>query len=66
MVRIAVTPSKVEPCSMLPLGWECSPKIAPRQPFGAKFALQRARYMTLETMETLSDNAVVGLPAMVV
>jgi putative transposase len=31
-----------------------------------EWAVQRARYMTLETMATLSDNAVVGLPAMVV
>ena len=29
-------------------------------------AVQRARYMTLETMATLSDDPVVGLPAMVV
>jgi hypothetical protein len=29
-------------------------------------AVQRARYMTLETMTTLSDDPVVGLPAMVI
>jgi len=28
--------------------------------------LQRARYMTLETMAALSDDPVVGLPAMVI
>ncbi len=31
-----------------------------------EWAVQRARYMTLETMATLSDDAVVGLPAMVI
>ena len=31
-----------------------------------EWAVQRARYMTLETMATLSDNRVVGLPAMVI
>ena len=31
-----------------------------------EWAVQRARYMTLETMATLSDNAVVGLTAMVI
>jgi transposase-like protein len=31
-----------------------------------EWAVQRARYMTLETMATLSDNAIVGLPAMVI
>ena len=31
-----------------------------------EWAVQRARYMTLETMATLSDDPVVGLPAMVV
>ena len=30
-----------------------------------QWAVQRARYMTLETMATLSDDPVVGLPAMV-
>ena len=30
-----------------------------------EWAVQRARYMTLETMATLSDDPVVGLPAMV-
>jgi hypothetical protein len=30
------------------------------------WAVQRARYMTLETMATLSDDAIVGLPAMVI
>jgi hypothetical protein len=29
-------------------------------------AVQRARYMTLETMAALSDDAIVGLPAMVI
>ena len=28
-----------------------------------EWAVQRARYMTLETMATLSDDAIVGLPA---
>jgi len=31
-----------------------------------EWAVQRARYMTLETMATLSDDPVVGLPAMVI
>jgi putative transposase len=31
-----------------------------------EWAVQRARYMTLETMATLSDDAIVGLPAMVI
>jgi hypothetical protein len=31
-----------------------------------EWPVQRARYMTLETMATLSDNAIVGLPAMVI
>jgi transposase-like protein len=31
-----------------------------------EWAVQRARYMTLETMATLSDDPLVGLPAMVV
>jgi putative transposase len=31
-----------------------------------EWAVQRARYMTLETMATLSDDAVVGLPAVAV
>ena len=31
-----------------------------------EWAVQRARYMTLETMAALSDNSVVGLPAMVI
>jgi putative transposase len=31
-----------------------------------EWAVQRARYMTLETMATLSDDAVVGLPALAI
>jgi len=31
-----------------------------------EWAVQRARYMTLETMAALSDDAIVGLPAMVI
>ena len=31
-----------------------------------EWAVQRARYMTPETMATLSDDPVVGLPAMVI
>src|SRR5271165_459583 len=31
-----------------------------------EWAVQRARYMTLETMAALSDDPVVGLPAMVI
>jgi len=31
-----------------------------------EWAVQRARYKTLETMATLSDDAIVGLPAMVI
>ena len=31
-----------------------------------EWAVQRGRYMTLETMATLSDNAVVGLPAVAI
>jgi len=31
-----------------------------------EWAIQRCRYMTLETMAALSDDAVVGLPAMVI
>ena len=31
-----------------------------------EWAVQRARYMTLESMATLSDDAIVGLPAMVI
>ena len=31
-----------------------------------EWAVQRARYMTLETMAVLSDDPVVGLPAMVI
>jgi transposase-like protein len=31
-----------------------------------EWAVERARYMTLETMAVLSDDAIVGLPAMVV
>ena len=31
-----------------------------------EWALQRARYMTLETMAALSEDLVVGLPAMVI
>jgi transposase-like protein len=31
-----------------------------------EWTVQRARYMTLETMATLSDDAIVGLPAMVI
>jgi transposase-like protein len=31
-----------------------------------EWAVQRARYMTLEAMATLSDDAFVGLPAMVI
>jgi len=31
-----------------------------------EWAVQRARYMTLETMATLSDDAIVGLPAMAI
>ena len=31
-----------------------------------EWAVQRARYMTLETMATLSNDPVVGLPAMVI
>jgi putative transposase len=31
-----------------------------------EWAVQRARYMTLETMATLSDDAIVGLPTMVI
>ena len=31
-----------------------------------EWAVQRARYTTLETMATLSDDPVVGLPAMVI
>ena len=29
-----------------------------------EWAVQRARYMTLETMAALSDDPIVGLPAM--
>ena len=31
-----------------------------------EWAVQRARYMTLETIAALSDDAIVGLPAMVI
>jgi hypothetical protein len=31
-----------------------------------EWAVQRARYMTLETMAALSDDPAVGLPAMVI
>ena len=31
-----------------------------------EWAVQRARYMTLETMAVLSDDPLVGLPAMVI
>jgi putative transposase len=31
-----------------------------------EWAVQRVRYMILETMATLSDDAIVGLPAMVI
>ena len=31
-----------------------------------QWAVQRARYMTLETMATLSDDPIVGLPAMAI
>jgi hypothetical protein len=31
-----------------------------------EWAVQHARYMTLETMAALSDDPVVGLPAMVI
>ena len=31
-----------------------------------EWAVQRARYMTLETIATLSDDAAVGLPAVVI
>jgi putative transposase len=31
-----------------------------------EWAVQRARYMTLETMAALSDDPVVGLPAMMI
>ena len=31
-----------------------------------EWAVQRARYMTLETMAALSDDPIVGLPAMVI
>jgi hypothetical protein len=31
-----------------------------------EWAVQRARYMTLETMATLSDDLVLGLPAMAI
>ena len=31
-----------------------------------EWAVQRARYMTLETIATLSDDAVVGLPAVAI
>ena len=31
-----------------------------------EWAVQRARYMTLETMASLSDDAIVGLPAMAI
>ncbi len=31
-----------------------------------EWAVQRARYMTLETMTALSDDPIVGLPAMVI
>jgi len=31
-----------------------------------EWAVQRARYMTLETMASLSDDAIGGLPAMVI
>ena len=31
-----------------------------------EWAVQRARYMTLETMAALSDDPLVGLPAMVI
>ena len=31
-----------------------------------EWAVQRARYMTLETMASLSDDPIVGLPAMVI
>jgi hypothetical protein len=33
---------------------------------GDEWAVQRARYMTLETMAKMSDDAIVGLPAMVI
>ena len=31
-----------------------------------EWAVQRARYMTLETIAALRDDAIVGLPAMVI
>ena len=31
-----------------------------------EWAVQRGRYMTLETMAALSDDPIVGLPAMVI
>jgi hypothetical protein len=31
-----------------------------------EWTVQRARYMTLETMAPLSNDAIVGLPAMVI
>ena len=31
-----------------------------------EWAVQRARYMTLETIAALSDDSVVGLPAMII
>ena len=31
-----------------------------------EWTVQRARYMTLETIAALSDDAIVGLPAMVI
>ena len=31
-----------------------------------EWAVQRARYMTLETMAALSDDAIIGLPAMAI
>jgi hypothetical protein len=32
--------------------------------FNDRWAAQRARYMTLETIATLSDDAAISLPAM--
>jgi hypothetical protein len=32
--------------------------------YAIKWAVQRSRYMTLETIASLSDNATVSLPAM--
>jgi hypothetical protein len=41
-------------------------EIIQQRPMAREWAVQRARYMTLETMAALSDDPVVGLPAMAI